>query len=78
MSVRSRAAANTLVDASYSRDALPLAQRAVKVAAANPAAHETLGNVFLALNRVHSAQAEYDKTAHGSSYGGYSSGPGTR
>lgn len=54
------AAANALTNAHFADKALPLAQRAVQLATANPSAHEALGNAWLALNRLRSAQIEYD------------------
>ncbi|CEK12973.1 Tfp pilus assembly protein PilF [Chthonomonas calidirosea] len=56
------AAANSLTDAHFAQEALPLAQRAVQIATANPSAHEALGNAWLGLNRLRSAQIEYDAT----------------
>jgi tetratricopeptide (TPR) repeat protein len=57
------AAANDLTDGGYAKEALPLAQRAVQVSSANPAAHEALGNAFLGLGQVHLAGESYNKTA---------------
>jgi tetratricopeptide (TPR) repeat protein len=57
------AAANDLTDGGYAREALPLAQRAVQVSKANPAAHEALGNALLGLGQVHLAGEQYNKTA---------------
>lgn len=56
------ATANSLTDAHFAQKALPLAQRAVQIATANPSAHEALGNAWLGLNRLRSAQIEYDAT----------------
>jgi tetratricopeptide (TPR) repeat protein len=56
-------AANDLTDGGHAAAALPLAQRAVRLSDANPAAHEALGNVYLGLGRGHLAGLEYNKTA---------------
>jgi tetratricopeptide (TPR) repeat protein len=57
------AAANDLADGGFAAEALPLARRAVNISAANPAAHEALGNALLGLGQAHLAGQEYNKTA---------------
>lgn len=57
------AAANDLTQAGFATQALPLARRAVGVGPHSPAAHEALGNVWLALGNSHEAAAEYTKAA---------------
>jgi tetratricopeptide (TPR) repeat protein len=57
------AAANDLADGGHADAALPLAQRAVRISAANPSAHEALGNALLGLGEIHQAGLEYNKTA---------------
>ena len=55
-------AANALTEGGFATQALPLAQRAVAVASANPKAHEALGNALLGTGQLHQAGLEYDKT----------------
>ena len=56
-------AANTLVEAGFAKDALPLARRAVTVSEASPAAHEALGNALLGCGQPREAATSYDTAA---------------
>ena len=57
------AAAEDLTATGHAAEALPLAQRAVKITPKNPAAYEALGDVRLALNQPEEAIAAYGKSA---------------
>ena len=54
------AAANDLSEAGFAEKAMPLAQRAVTVSHASPAAHEALGNALLGVGKAREAAASYD------------------
>ncbi len=54
------AAANSLALYGHLQEALQLSTRAVQAAAGSPAAHETLGDVYLGLGRVGDAEKEYN------------------
>jgi tetratricopeptide (TPR) repeat protein len=57
------AAANDLIEGGHAAAALPLAQRAVGIASANPAAHEALAGALLGTGQDKPALQEYTKAA---------------
>lgn len=52
-----------LCEGGYAKLALPLAERAVSISSASPAAHEALGDAYLGTNQEHLAGLQYNKVA---------------